>query len=85
MTATTFDQIFAYYDSRLPIGSERIIKRLQMLLNDPQSGHKEGDLFPFFSKITIKASPPIYLYILLVYNIITTITSLLVGIRVLWT
>ena len=57
-----FYHIFAYYDSPLPIsGSDEIIKRLQMSLNNPQCGHKEGQKFPFFGEITIKASPPIYI------------------------
>ena len=42
------DNIFAYYDSLLPIGSDKITKRLQMLLNNPQCGHKEGEKFPIF-------------------------------------
>ena len=33
---------FAYYDSPLPIGSDELIERLQMWLNNPQCGHKEG-------------------------------------------
>ena len=56
-----FDNIFAYYDSLLPIGSDEITKRLQMWLNNLQCGHKEGGKFPFFGEITIKASPPIYI------------------------
>ena len=43
-----FDHIFAYYDSLLPIGSDEIIKRLQMWLNNPQSGHNEGQKFLIF-------------------------------------
>ena len=43
-----FDHIFAYYDLPLPIGSDEIIKRLQMWLNNPQCGHKEGQKFPNF-------------------------------------
>ena len=43
-----FDHIFAYYDSLLPIGSYKITKRLQMWLNHPQYGHKEGGKFPIF-------------------------------------
>ena len=43
-----FDHIFAYYDSPLPIGSDEIIKRLQMWLNNPHCGHKEGQKFPKF-------------------------------------
>ena len=42
------DDIFAYYDSPLPIGSDEIIKRLQMWWNNPQCGHKEGQKFPIF-------------------------------------
>ena len=34
-----FDHIFAYYDFPLPIGSDEIITRLQMWLNNPQRGH----------------------------------------------
>ena len=56
-----FDHIFAYYDSLLSIGSDEITKRLQMLLNNPQYGQKEGENSQFFSEITIKASPPIYI------------------------
>ena len=40
-----FDHIGAYYDSSLPIGSDEIIKRLQMWLNNPQFGHTEGQQF----------------------------------------
>ena len=58
-----FDHVFAYYDSLLPIGSDEITKRLQMWLNNPQSEHKEEEKFPIFGEITIKASPPIYIYI----------------------
>ena len=39
---------FKYYDSLLPIGSDEITKRLQMGLNNPQCGHKEGGKFPNF-------------------------------------
>ena len=39
-----FNHIFYYYDSSLPIGSDEIIKRLQMWLNNPICGHKEGTL-----------------------------------------
>ena len=53
------DHIFAYYDLPLPIGSDEIIKRLQMWLNNPQCGHKEGQNSQFFCEITIRASPPI--------------------------
>ena len=41
-----FYHIFAYYDSPLHIGSDEIIKRLQMWLNNPQCEHKEGQKFP---------------------------------------
>ena len=58
-----FDNIFAYYDSLLLIGSDEITKRLQMCLNNPQCGHKDGEEFPIFGEITIKASPAIYIYI----------------------
>ena len=53
------DHIFAHYDSPQPIGSDEIIKRLQMCLNNLQCGYKEGHKFPFFGVITINASPPI--------------------------
>ena len=53
---------FSYYDLLLPIGSDEIIKRLQMWLNNQQYGHKEGPNSQFFGEITIKASPPISLY-----------------------
>ena len=43
-----FDHIFAYHDSLLHIGSDEITKRLHMLLNNPQCGHKEGNKFPLF-------------------------------------
>ena len=43
-----FDHIFSYYDSPLPIGSDEIIKRLQMWLNNSKCGHKEGQKFPIF-------------------------------------
>ena len=36
-----FDYILAYYNLPLPIGSDEIIKRLQMRLNSSQCGHKE--------------------------------------------
>ena len=55
-----FDHIFVYYDSPQPIGSDEIIKRLQMWLNNPQCGHKEGQKFQFLYEITIKACPPNY-------------------------
>ena len=42
------DHILAYPESLLPIGSDEIIKRLQMWLNNSQSGHKEGQKFPSF-------------------------------------
>ena len=42
------DHIFAYYDLPLPIGSDEIIKRLQMWFNNPQSGHREGQNFQIF-------------------------------------
>ena len=48
MNAQIFYHIFAYYDSPLPIGADEIIKRLQMWLNNPQCGHKEGQTFPIF-------------------------------------
>ena len=64
------DNFYPYYDLPLPIGSDEIIQKLQMWLNDPQCGHKEGQKFPifkasarmqdFFYEITIKASPPIW-------------------------
>ena len=56
-----FDHIFAYYDSLLSIGSDEITDGLQMWLNNPHCGHKEGENFQFFGEITIKVSPPIYL------------------------
>ena len=56
-----FDHIFAYYDSLLSKGWDEITKRLQMWLNNPQCGHKEGEKFPFFGEITINASPPLCL------------------------
>ena len=40
--------IFAYHDSPLPIGSDKIKKRLLMGLNIPQCGHKEEQIFPIF-------------------------------------
>ena len=43
-----FDHIFEYYDSLLPIGSDEITKILQMWLNNPHCGHKEGQKFPIF-------------------------------------
>ena len=43
-----FDHVFAYYVLLLLIGSDEIIKRHHMWLNNPQSGHKEGQQFPFF-------------------------------------
>ena len=42
---TFFDHIFAYHDSPLPIGSDKIIKRLKMWLNNSQCGHKEVQKF----------------------------------------
>ena len=42
------DHIFAYYESLLPMGSDEITKRLQMGLNNPQCGHKEGQTFLIF-------------------------------------
>ena len=55
-----FDRIFAFYDLLLPVGSDEIIKWLQMWLKHPQCGHEEGQKFPFFGEIAIKASPPTY-------------------------
>ena len=43
-----FAHIFAYHDSLLPIGSDEITKRLQVWLNNPQCGHKEGGKFQIF-------------------------------------
>ena len=43
-----FYHIFALYDSLLRIDSDEITKRLQMGLNNPQCGHKEGRKFPNF-------------------------------------
>ena len=54
-----FDHIFAYYDSLLPIGKDKITKRLQMWFNNSQCGHKEGENSQFVCEIIIKASPPI--------------------------
>ena len=52
--------IFAYYDLPLPLGSDEMIKRLKIWLNNPEFGHKEGQKFPiFFGETTIKASLPI--------------------------
>ena len=42
------DHIFAYYDSILSIDSVEIVIRLQIQLNNPQCGHKEGQKFQFF-------------------------------------
>ena len=41
------DHIFAYYDLPLPKGSDEIITRLQMWLNNQQYKHKEGQKIPF--------------------------------------
>ena len=54
-----FDNIFAYNDSLLPICSDEIINRIEMLLNNPHCGHKEGQTLPVFGEITIKSGPPI--------------------------
>ena len=35
------DNIFAYYDLPLPMGSDEIIKKLQMWLNNPWRGQKK--------------------------------------------
>ena len=43
-----FDHIFAYYDSIQPLDSDEITKRLQMGLNNPHYGLKEGKKFPIF-------------------------------------
>ena len=32
----------------VPIGSDEIMKRHKIWLNNPQQGHKEGQNFPFF-------------------------------------
>ena len=40
-----FDHIFACYDSLVHIGSDEIIKRLQMWLNNPQGGLIEGRFY----------------------------------------
>ena len=61
VNAQIFHHIFAYYDSPLSIGSDEIINRLQMWLNGPQCGHKEGQKFSFFGEIAIKESLPIHL------------------------
>ena len=42
------NHIFAYYDLLLPIGSDENTKRLQMWLNNPQCGYKEGEKFQKF-------------------------------------
>ena len=59
-----FDHIFANYDSLLPKDSDEITKRLQIWLNNPKFGHKEGGNSQFFCEITIKASSPICIFIL---------------------
>ena len=56
------DHIFAYYDWPLPIGLDEMIKRLSMWLTNPQCRPKEGQKFHFFGEITIKASPPTYIF-----------------------
>ena len=43
-----FDHIFAYYDLLLPIGSDEIIEKLQIWLNNPQCGHQKGPKFSNF-------------------------------------
>ena len=58
------DHIFAYYDLLIPIDSGEIIKRLQIWLNNPHCGHKEGHGSHFFWEITIKAIPPIYIAVI---------------------
>ena len=55
-----FNHIFAYYDLLLPIGSDEISDGLQMWLNNPHCGHKEGENSQFVGETTIKASIPIY-------------------------
>ena len=42
------NHIFAYYVLPLPIGTDKIIKRLQILSNIPQCGYKEGQKFRIF-------------------------------------
>ena len=42
------DSIFAYYDLLLPISSDEITKKHQMLLINPQCGHKEVEKNPSF-------------------------------------
>ena len=42
------DQILKYYDWPLPIGLHEIIKILQIWLNKPQCGHREGQKFSIF-------------------------------------
>jgi hypothetical protein len=49
VNAKIFYHIFAYYDLPLLTGSDEIIKRLQMWLNNPQCGHKKGQKFQIFS------------------------------------
>ena len=48
------DHIVAYYDLHISKSSDKIIKRLQMRLNTPQCGHKEGQQFPFLVRYVKK-------------------------------
>ena len=57
------DHIFAYYDLLLPIGSDKTIKRLQMWLN-----RRRAKFSNFAGEITIKASPPTYVFCLNEYE-----------------
>ena len=43
-----FYHVFAFYDLRLPIGSDEIIKRLQLLLNNPQCGQRKTQTITIF-------------------------------------
>ena len=59
--AIFLNHVLAYYDSPLPIGSDETMKRLQIGLNNPHGGHKEGQQFHISGEKPIKASPPIYI------------------------
>ena len=43
-----FNNVFAFYDSLLPRGLDEIINRLQLLLNNPECGHRKGQKITIF-------------------------------------
>ena len=70
VNATTFWSYFCILWLVLPKGLDEFIKRLQMWLNIPQCGHKEGQKLPFFWRTNHQGeSFHVYIYIFFSPNI----------------